>query len=136
MVLVVLVVVFVAWRCFFSLSRSSGLPLLLLPLKPPQDHQNHYQDHQDHPGARFIGCLLWLVKISLIELSRLPWGGFGYAGLNSDLPGPQKPPETSKTMEKNTQNEIKTFFFWSLICLWRPFKGGPYIATLWLNFPG
>ena len=52
----------------FSGSRRSGKPLRLLRLKNhPQDHQNHYQDHQDHPGARFMGCLLWVVNIFLID---------------------------------------------------------------------
>ena len=37
----------------FSLSRRSGLPLSLLPFKPPQDYKNQYQDHQDHPGTRY-----------------------------------------------------------------------------------
>ena len=29
----------------------------------PQDHPNHHQHHQDHPGARFMGCLLWVVNM-------------------------------------------------------------------------
>ena len=40
-----------------------------------------------------------------------PRGGFGHAGLDSDLPGPQKPPETSKTKEKRTQTKSQNFFF-------------------------
>ena len=53
----------------FNGHRNGGKPLLLLVLrKPPnhpQVHQNHYQDHQDHPGARFMGCPLWVVSIFL-----------------------------------------------------------------------
>ena len=52
-----------------------------------------------------------------------PRGGFGHAGLDSDLPGPQKPPETSKTKEKHTQNKVKTFFSGPLFAYRGPLKG-------------
>ena len=53
-----------------------------------------------------------------------PRGGFGHAGLDYDLPGPQKPPETVETKETHTQNEAKTVFFDPLLALFlEPFKG-------------
>ena len=56
---------------FFVMIEIVAKPLLLLRLKNhPQDHQNHYQDHQDHPGARFMGCLLWVVNIFLMPNKR------------------------------------------------------------------
>ena len=53
----------------------------------------------------------FLVLCYLFCIRGYPRGGFGHAGLDSDLPGPQKPPETSKTKEKPTQTKSQKLFF-------------------------
>ena len=58
---------------------------------------------------------------------RRPWGAFGHAGLDSDLPGPHKPPETSNTLENRTQKKSTVFFSGPLFAYRDPLER-PYVG--------
>ena len=50
-------------------------------------------------------------------------------------PGPQNPPETSKTKEKHTQNKVKTFFSGPLFAYRVPLKGPFGGEEIWCPGP-
>ena len=86
-----------------------------------QNRKNH--KNQTKTNQKIIIFYQFLVFCCLFCIRGYPRGGFGHAGLGSDLPGPQKPAETSKTKEKRTQNKVKTFFSGPLFAYRVPLKG-------------
>ena len=104
MVLVVLVLVFVVPGVVFSLSRRSGLPLHLLPLKPPPGLQKPVPGPPGPPQGLVIsppGTMISHLKVGFLLITRTE-----LIRLGPELVGilPMSLPELSKQLRDQTNS--------------------------------